>query len=355
MPLDPAYPIAFLATAALIHLLTPVAPRIGLVDQPRGHKTHSGSVPLVGGIAMFCGFLFAVLAAPVPLSGMRPLFAGLALLVIVGVLDDFHELAPHSRFAAQIGAALLMTLWGGVCLHDLGKLLGPETLLLGDWALPFTVFAVVGVINALNMLDGIDGLAGGYALLAFLLLGTSAAAAGQTPSAAALFTMAAATTAFLTANLRLPGRRRALVFMGNSGSLLLGFALAWFVVQLSQGESRAIAPVTALWVLAVPLMDTVGILLRRLLHRRSPLKPDREHLHHLLGALGLGVNATLGVILGSGLVLAALGYAAAGLRVAEQVQFAVFLALFACYLVALEVTWQRLASQTPDRQRPRHR
>ena len=345
MLFDPACLIAFMATLALIRLLAPVAHNIGLVDLPRGHKTHHGAVPLVGGIAMFCGFLFAILAAPVSLAPLRPLFAGAALLVIIGVLDDFRELAPGSRLAAQVAAALLMTLWGGVGLTDLGHLAGPAPVVLGDWSVPFTVFSVVGVINALNLLDGMDGLAGGYALLAFLLLGTSAAAAGETASATVLFTLAAAAAAFLTTNLRLPGRPQALVFMGNSGSLFLGFALAWFVVQLSQGETRVIDPVTALWVLAVPLMDTVGILLRRLLHGRSPLRPDREHLHHLLCALGLGVDAALGAILGAGFLLAGLGYAAAATGVPETVRFAGFLGLFALYLTLTEMAWRRLSNR----------
>lgn len=160
----------------------------------------------------------------------------------------------HSRFAAQIAAAAMMTLWGGVTLQDLGQLLSAEPALLGAWAVPFTVFAVVGVINAFNMLDGMDGLAGTYALLAFTPLATAAVIADATVSAVALFTLSAAVAAFLLANLRLPGRPRALVFMGNSGSLFLGLALAWFLVSLSQGEAPVIAPVTALWILAIPLM-----------------------------------------------------------------------------------------------------
>ena len=336
------YPIAFLSTAALIHLLAPVARNIGLIDIPRGHKIHLGEVPLVGGIAMFCGFLFAILAAPVSLAPLRPLFAASALLVIIGVLDDFRELNPHSRFAAQIAAAAMMALWGEVRLQDLGQLLGTEPALLGDWAIPFTVFAVVGVINAFNMLDGMDGLAGTYALVAFTLLGSAALFAAATVSAVALFTLSAAVAAFLLANLRLPGRPRALVFMGNSGSLFLGLALAWFVVALSQGEAPVIAPVTALWILAIPLMDTVGIMLRRTLHRRSPLLPDREHLHHLLHALGFTVNGALAVILGTGTLLAAAGLCAHWLGVPERYQFAAFLTLFTVYLAAMEVTWQRL-------------
>ncbi|HYN78021.1 MAG TPA: MraY family glycosyltransferase [Lamprocystis sp. (in: g-proteobacteria)] len=337
-----AYLTAFLATAALVYLLSPVARHIGLIDIPCGHKVHEGEVPLVGGIAMFCGFLFAILALPISLNELRPLFAGSALLVIIGVLDDFHELGPHTRFVAQISAASLMTLWGGNTLQDLGGLFGPEPTPLGDWAIPFTIFAVVGVINALNMLDGMDGLGGGYALMAFALLAITTLANGAAVSAMVLFTLSAAVGAFLLFNLRLGSRVQALVFMGNSGSLFLGFVLAWFVVGLSQGQQPAIDPVTALWILSIPLLDTVGIMLRRALHRRSPILPDREHLHHLLRALGLSVKRTVTVIIGSGALLAAGGLAAEWAGVPEQVRFGTFLSLFVAYLVAIEITWKQL-------------
>ena len=337
-----AYLTAFLATATLVYLLSPVARHIGLVDIPRGHKIHKGEVPLVGGIAMFCGFLFAILALPIPLYYLRPLFAGAALLVIIGVLDDFHELGPHTRFVAQISAASLMTLWGGNTLLDLGGLFGPDPTTLGVWAIPFTIFSVVGVINSFNMLDGMDGLGGGYALMTFALLGTMALATDAAVSSMVLFSLSAAIGAFLLYNLRLGSRRRGLVFMGNSGSLFLGFVLAWFVVGLSQGEQPVIDPVTALWILSIPLLDTVGIMLRRVLRRRSPLLPDREHLHHLLRALGLSVNRCVAVIIGIGALLATAGLLAEWAGVAERSRFIAFLSLFAVYLVAVEITWRRL-------------
>ncbi len=334
--------VAFLATGSLIHVLAPLSRRIGLVDSPRGHKAHRGQVPLVGGVAMFCGFLFAILVPSVPLNELRPLFAGAALLVIVGVMDDFHELNPHSRFVAQIAAALLMSLWGGVALRDLGCLVGPEPAILGAWSIPFTLLSAVGVINAFNMQDGMDGLAGGLALIAFTLLGLAAWHAGLAVSALALVTLGGALLAFLLFNLRFNGRKQAIVFMGNAGSLFLGFVLAWFLVSLSQGDSAPLDPVTALWVVALPLMDTVGIMLRRTLHGRSPLLPDREHLHHLLCRLGLGVNRSLALVLGTSAALAAIGIAAQALEVAERYRFAAFLGLFALYFVAIELSWLRL-------------
>lgn len=331
-----------LATLILILLLIPLAHRIGLVDSSRGHKLHQGEVPLVGGIAMLCGFLFAVPAVPVGLMEFRPLFAGLALLTLVGLLDDFKELDPFSRFAAQIAAGLLMALWGNLSITNLGPLLGTTDVLPGPWAIPFTLFSVVGVINALNMQDGMDGLAGSQACLAFLILASTALAGGAMTHATVLLVLASVTLGFLAFNLRLPGRPRALVFMGDAGSLFLGLALAWFVVDMSQAPGRTLAPVTALWILAIPLMDTVHTLFRRLVRGRSPFLADRKHLHHLLQAAGLGVSASLALILLAAAGLAAVGLTAERLGVPDRWMFGGFLGLFAVYALTLESAWRRL-------------
>lgn len=333
--------VGLLATMALVILLSPLARRIGLVDTPRGHKQHRGEVPLVGGIAMFAGFSLGVLAIPMPVSPFLPLFAGAAVVLIVGLLDDFRELHPNTRFAAQIGAGLLMALWGQQTLLDLGPLVGDWTVQTGAWAIPFTLFAVAGVMNALNMQDGIDGLAGGQAALAFLILGTLAFGGGEPVHGTLLLTLASVTLGFLAYNIRVPGRARALVFMGDAGSLFLGFALAWFVVDLSQHPNRVLAPVTALWVLAIPLMDTVCIMLRRLARGRSPFLADREHLHHLLQTLGLGVGGSVALTLVLSGTLAGMGYLAQQNGVPDRTMFGTFLVLFAIYVVSIELAWRR--------------
>lgn len=350
LPLDgvPAYVTAFFVTLVLIPMLARVAPHIGLVDRPCGHKRHHGLVPLIGGIAIFCGFLFGVLVIQEPLSEFRPLFAGAALLVIIGVLDDFRELGPHSRFLAQIGAALIMTFWGGRVLENLGPLSGSHDSLLGVWAVPFTVFGVVGVINAVNMLDGVDGLAGGLAFLAFLALGLASYEANAPSHAKTLFVAASAAIAFLLFNMRRPGLHRAAVFMGDAGSMFLGFVLAWFLVDLSQAPGRVIAPVTALWIVAVPLMDTVCIMLRRMLRRRSPFLADREHLHHLLQRLGMSVGQSVwGIIALSG-ASAAFGLWAQARGLPERYQLAAFLSIFAGYFLTISLAWGRLERPTGE-------
>ena len=333
--------VAFAAALLLLWILSPVARHIGLVDRPRGRKSHARPTPLVGGIALFVAFAFALLACDVPLSPYRPLFAGALILVVVGVLDDFHELSSRPRFLAQIFAGLLMTSGAGVVLEDFGNLLDPDWVLsLGILAVPATLFATLGVINAVNMSDGLDGLAAALALVALGALGLLAWTAGAREVTAILWFLAASLLAFLIFNLRIRGA--ALVFMGDAGSMFLGFVLAWLLIQLSQGEDRLLAPVTALWVMALPLMDTVSVMLRRIGASRSPFAADREHLHHLLLAAGFSPKRTLALILGLALLAAAAGVGGHFLGVPEHWMFFGFLALFFLHYRTVSHSWRAM-------------
>ncbi len=330
-----AFFIAAGVTAALIAILRPLAIRIGLVDHPGTRKQHRGSIALVGGIAMFCGVVFASLSLYASLSGFRAFFAAATLLVIVGILDDFRELPSWARFVAQLVAVLIMTLWGGVIVTDLGGITGSQSVSLGMWAIPFTVFASIGVINATNMSDGVDGLAGGLSFVAFLLLGVIAMTGGRVVDGYLLILLATVVGVFLLFNIRHPWRRQASVFMGDAGSMFLGFTLAWFAVSLSQGESRVMTPVTALWILALPLIDAVGILIRRSLRRNSPFVAARDHIHHVLLESGCGVNKTVCMILGTSVVLGLFGLFGWYAGVSEFVLFYGFLGLFLLHFWAI--------------------
>jgi len=332
----------FTVTGAIVLLCAPLARRLGLLSRPGGHRIHAGPVPLVGGIAMFSGLMCGFLVADVP----PPLLAAAAVLVVTGVLDDLRDLRPQVRFAAQIVAGLIMMAWGHVQLHDLGALLSEQPLVLGDLAAPFTLLAVVGVVNAFNLVDGMDGLAGGIALIALLLLAAATAAGGRTADLGLLMILAAAIAGFLPFNLHYPGHRHASVFMGDAGSLFLGLMLAWCLVDLSQGRQSVIAPVTALWIVALPLLDTISVMMRRLLNGRSPFQADCDHLHHLLHALGLSRGQTVAAMLLMTLLLGTLALACRRLGVPEHWLFAGFCGLSGLYYGSVELGWRRVRMQT---------
>ncbi len=331
--------VAFAVCALLLWILEPVSHRIGLIDNPGGRKAHRRPTPLIGGIAMFIAFSLAVLSLDVPLSGYRLLFAGALILVVVGVLDDLHELSATHRFVAQITAGLLMAAGAAVQLQDFGQLIWPGHILaLGILAVPVTVFATVGVINAVNMADGLDGLAASLVLITISALGVIAWSADELRAVGILVLLAAVVFAFLMFNLRLS--ERALVFMGDAGSMFLGFVTAWFLIELSQGTDRLLAPVTALWLFALPLFDTVALMLRRMLLGRSPFSADQEHFHHILTAAGFTPKQTLAILVGFALFGAGIGLAGHFGGVAEHWMFLGFLALFALHFWMIMRAWR---------------
>jgi UDP-GlcNAc:undecaprenyl-phosphate GlcNAc-1-phosphate transferase len=291
---------------------------------------------------MFCGFTLAALTLDLGLTAYRSFFAAAAILVVVGMLDDMHELSSRSRFGAQILAAALMAYWGGVVLQDLGALGGAgDTFRLSGWAIVFTVFATVGVINALNMSDGVDGLAGGLSLIALLGMAYVADAAGLVSERSLLLMLSVVVVGFLIFNMRVPWRNRALVFMGDAGSMFLGFAITWFFIAISQGEDRAMAPVTALWLLMVPLFDTVWLILWRFSQGRSPTSSDVGHLHHVLQMTGMSAGTSVWIMLAIAALGALVGLAAGASGVAESTMFLLFLGLFAGYCMLMAVSWRR--------------
>jgi UDP-GlcNAc:undecaprenyl-phosphate GlcNAc-1-phosphate transferase len=332
--------IAFFTTLACIVLLKPLSIRLGLVDAPSSRKCHQGDIPLIGGLAMFIGFLAALLTLAISLQHYRSFIAGSALLVFVGLLDDFHELSPKIRFLAQIFALLLMFFWGGVKLTYLGNLIFYKALGLGFCSLPISIIAGLGIINAINMVDGVDGLAGTLVFVELMLLTYCAMISGQLLSARILFLMIAVVLAFLFLNFRTPGRLHARVFMGDAGSMFLGFALVWFLIELSQTGSQAVTPVTMLWISALPLFDTTAVMLYRLGKKKSIFAPDRQHCHHLLAELKFSAVQVSIILGGSNLVLGTLGLLAYQYQLAEGILFIGFLIFFLLYFTG--ITYLRL-------------
>ena len=341
-------------TCVLLWALRPLAIRIGLVDTPSKRKLHKGNVVLIGGIAIFAALTVSTLALDISAPAFHSFLAAAALLVVVGFLDDLWELPAQIRLAVQITAALIMAVGGGVVVQNLGAITGNHDVTLGAWAIPFTVFATVGVINALNMSDGVDGLAGGLSLIAFLLFGYLALAGGRVADSYVLLLLACIVGTFLLFNLRFPRRRRPLVFMGDAGSMFLGFALAWFAISLSQGEAPVMTPVTALWILALPLIDTVSLFLRRVFVGHSPFAADRAHLHHILLMAGCNVHATITILLSAAVTLGLTAVFALYHGVPEYILFYCLLVLgfsHLWYMLHLQKTEMRKTQNDMEKRR----
>jgi UDP-GlcNAc:undecaprenyl-phosphate GlcNAc-1-phosphate transferase len=341
--------VAFLATIVLIVLLRPIATAIGLTDKPNERKQHLGNIPLVGGIAIFLGFSLAAAVSPWLTDTAGPVFEKIwvflgasLILVVAGAWDDLRGLSPLTRLIVQICAALLMAYEAGLVIVDLGahSSLG-DHVFLQDWSVPFTVFATVGLINAINMSDGLDGLSGNLALVSFVGFGAANSLWGGSADLALLNVMSAAIAGFLVFNQRMRWRSTAAVFLGDAGSMMLGFALAWVAIEVSQGPAHSLTPVATLWFLVVPVYDTLGVIVRRLLAGRSPFNADARHIHHLLVRAGFSVTGTIAILCGVALVGVAIGLFVTWWVVPDWQVLGIFVIGWIIYLLAVQWAWKQ--------------
>jgi UDP-GlcNAc:undecaprenyl-phosphate GlcNAc-1-phosphate transferase len=284
---------------------------------------------------MFTGFAVAVLGSGLVAGPTLALVVALGLLTAGGAADDMHDITPGGKSALQLAGALFMTSWAGVFVWQVGNLFGFGPIGLHNWAIPFSVVCALGVINAINMLDGLDGAAGGTALVAALWLALGAHQQHLGLQATLLLLLCAAIAGFLAWNLRLPPlRSQARVFMGDAGSMMLGLALCWFSIDVTQGTDRTMPPIVCMWILAVPLLDMVRVMFIRLRRGVSMLEADREHLHHFLLERGVSHHATAAIVVGVAALTGAVGVGGWLLGVPDWALSYAFIALFLVVLAS---------------------
>lgn len=295
--------IAALTTAIAIAILRRFAEPLGLVDRPNERKHHVGHVPLIGGLAVYTG----VLAGALWYGGLghfgQILLGSSAVLALLGALDDRHDLSVRVRLLVQTITILTVIATTGVYIHSLGHIFGYE-LELGWIGIPFTVIAVIGLLNAFNMMDGIDGLAGSLTLVSIAAI---VLFDGHQELHRGIFLIALLATAllpYLAVNLGLTRRK---IFMGDAGSMVVGYLIAWTLIKLSQTGESGLTPINVLWCIALPVLDTLAVMYRRIRQGKSPFKPDRGHIHHILMNAGLGPRRTLIALIALASTLAFVG------------------------------------------------
>ncbi|MGS0534545.1 UDP-N-acetylglucosamine--undecaprenyl-phosphate N-acetylglucosaminephosphotransferase [Pseudoalteromonas sp. SaAl2] len=259
----------------------------------------------------------------------------ISILTFVGALDDKFDLSVKLRMLVQTLVSIAMVYYAGSELGVLGNIFGFGNITLDSFAVIVTVFAVTGSINAFNMVDGIDGLLGGLSVVTFSSLAILLGSSGELNLAYLCILIVITMLPYIIMNLGLIGHKRK-VFMGDAGSMMIGFTVIWLLITSSQpDQAAAIRPVTALWLIAVPLMDMVAIMFRRIKQGSSPFKPDREHLHHVCQTLGLSSKQTLVFICFIASLFAGIGIMGEILQLPEYYMFYGFLFLFIIYLIIL--------------------
>lgn len=312
----------FLLSFVLILLMQKIADRLGLVDVPTARKNHQGRVPMVGA-AVFVAFAVSALLLEQRPSGFASFMTGLAALVLLGLVDDRVNLRASVKFVAQIVCVAVMVLPSHTLILTMGSVFGDNFLLQPHWAVPLTIIVIVGVINAFNMIDGIDGLAGSVSVVALLWFATAAALVGLRGELLLALVVAFCVLGFLVFNLRHHWRSRACVFLGDAGSMMLGAVLAFLAIALSQRNGgAALSPVAALWICAVPAIDTGSLIFRRLAAGTSPFSSDRQHLHHLMIDAGLSINQVVAILSIAGAICGGIGVFGWLLGLPDAIMFA---------------------------------
>ena len=329
--------IAFISTYGFISICYKFAISINLVDRPGNRKDHHGEIPLIGGIAVVFGFSLACLLSSLGLTEWRPLFFCMIPLVVVGVMDDHGDVSVSKRVGMQIITCLVMIYHGDVRLNNFGNLAG------FDYAITFqgmeavvTVFCVVGVINALNLIDGIDGLCASLCLVTFGGIFALTKLTGSSASVSLILYFSGSLFAFLIVNLGISQRIVPKVFLGDAGTTIIGFFLCWHLILMSNGDKAVFRPITAVWLIALPIMDTLTVMIRRIRLKISPFAPGRDHIHHLLINIGLSPRYTLLILIAFSILLVGIGVFCEVNEVPEPFMFYGILILFVLYYFGSE-------------------
>ena len=281
--------LAMVVTMAAIPVFARVAGQWLYVDFPGGRKVHETPIPRIGGLAIAAG-VFVAAAIAIPLRSQDLWFlAATALLVLFGALDDRLNLDYRIKLAGQLIAVGLAVFAGGVRIQSITL---DDRMMLPVWlSLPLSVVFLVGITNAINLADGLDGLAGGTTFLCLCAIALLSTFAHQWISATLAATFAGAVLGFLPFN-----TYPASVFMGDAGSQLLGFAIGVLSVRATQNPLSLISTATPILLLAVPILDTLSVMVQRVAEGSSPFHGDKNHIHHKLLALGFAHHEAVIVI-----------------------------------------------------------
>jgi UDP-GlcNAc:undecaprenyl-phosphate GlcNAc-1-phosphate transferase len=268
-------------TISLIPMMIRLADKYQVVDFPNPRKVHVRPVPRLGGLAMAAGVFIPIVLWAISDGFVRAFIAAAGILVVAGFIDDMKGLGYREKFAGQILAALLIMFYGGLRINSLGSLL-PGDMQLAEWLkIVLTLVAIVGVTNAVNLADGLDGLAGGISLLSFCCIGYLAYIDGRSSVLLITIAVAGAIFGFLRFN-----THPASLFMGDTGSQLLGFSAVVLALRTTQGNTP-LSPVLPLIILGLPVLDTLTVMTQRISRGKSPFTADRSHFHHRLINSGL--------------------------------------------------------------------
>lgn len=293
--------IALILSLLLVPGVAKLAIRIGAVDKPNARKVHTKIMPRMGGLAIYVSFFVVLFLSQSMTQQLFGLFLGGTVLVIVGIIDDMKDIPAKVKLCGQIVAACIVVAFG-VRVDFMTNIFHGDTFFLSVFSIPVTIIWIVSIINAVNLIDGLDGLAAGISIIAATTMAIVGYASGQTAMASMAMILIGATLGFLRYNFH-PAK----IFMGDTGSMFLGYNLAVFAVLGVAKSFTLLSLVTPILVLAIPILDTLFAIIRRKMNHKPIFKPDKHHLHHCLLNYGFSHRDTVLIIYAVSAILALCG------------------------------------------------
>lgn len=268
--------ITMLFVLMFIPVVKQVALHVGALDIPNARKVHKQPIPRLGGLGIYAGFLLGYMMFGHESIQMNAILIGSIIIVITGIVDDIKPISAKHKFLGQLAAATIIPVYGGIILRDVSFF--GIYFNFGILSYPLTIFFILGVINCMNLIDGLDGLAGGIASIYFLTIGIISIFFMNSSGLDAIltFVMLGSTLGFLYHNFN-----PASIFMGDSGSMFLGYMIA-VIALLGYKNVTFTSFIVPIFLLAVPIMDTLFAILRRFINHKPISEPDKNHLHHQL-------------------------------------------------------------------------
>ena len=281
--------IPFVFVALIIPVIKKVATHVGAMDIPDKRKVHSKPMPRLGGLGIYGGFLLGYMIFGEQTPTMNAILIGSFVLLITGIIDDIKPMKASHKLICQFVASLIVVVYGNLLLRDVSFF--GMNINFRLWAYPITLLFILGCINCVNLIDGLDGLAGGISSIFFLTIGIIAYCQGRIGlSVVITFIMFGSTLGFLVHNFH-PAK----IFMGDSGSMFLGFIIS-VITLLGFKTIITSSIIIPLCILIVPILDTICAIIRRKLKGESIGTPDKSHFHHQLLRRNYGVSGTVIVI-----------------------------------------------------------
>lgn len=294
--------VTFLCSALIMSIMKKVAHHIGAVDVPRTDEgkrhIHKKPIPKLGGVGIFLSFLVGYMIFGVHSVKMNAILIGGFIIILTGLIDDIHDLKAKYKLIGQIVAAMVVTIYGEILIENI-TIFGWNPIEFGIWAYPITIFFIVACVNIINLIDGLDGLSGGISSIFYLTTGIICIFQMRSGSLEMMlsFIMLGATLGFLAHNFY-PAK----IFAGDC-SMFMGFMIA--VISLLGFKGMAFTTIfIPLSIVAIPILDTLFAIIRRLLKGKPPFEADKQHLHHQLLGMNFSQRTTVLIIYGIDILFA---------------------------------------------------